>query len=118
MTAPPPVPAELLELDVEYLRVLEHLLELRGKTCNVFAGGAETPYLIGVIETVGMTKEDEFVLFVAPKATQIDDELSPGGFAVLIGTSDHAFRHVTRVPSEGEHPIFLDHERPVRIAID
>lgn len=118
MTAHPAVPPELQALNIEYLRGLERLLELRGKTCSVFEHGKPTPYLVGVIDTVGMTRKHEFVLFVAPRSTQLPDELSPGGFAVLVGKSDHAFRHMTRVATNDAHSIFIDHERSVRIAID
>lgn len=118
MSAPPLHAAQLEVLDIERLRGLADMLELRGKTCSVFNHDASEPYLVGNIEMMGLNKKNEFVLLVTPRAVQLADELTPGGSAMLVGRSDRFFRHVTRKPTDDGHTSFVDDERSVRIVID
>jgi len=101
-------------LDHPMLRALEFL----GRPCRVYQRDDARPYLEGVVETLGVTTHGEFFLLVRPTAVQIDDELTPGGCAMIVGSDEDRMRHVFRVLTpDDDRPIYLDNERPVRIVV-
>lgn len=111
------MPAVACTTDPGFDHPMLRALEFLGRPCRVYQKDDTRPYLEGTVESLGVTKHGEFFLLVRPSAVQIEDELTPGGCAMIIGPDEDKMRHVYRVPTDGEFPIFIDCERPVTIVI-
>lgn len=99
--------------DHPMLRALTFL----GRPCRIYRKGDVRPYLEGTIDSLGVNTRGEFLLLVRPAAVQIDDELTPGGCAMIVGTDEDKMRHVYRMPTDGDFPVYNDCERPVHVVI-